>query len=285
VETDYALRHESEQEMERLREELTKRGISGVRVTSSDITHFRVEGVLPTQDADFRQTAPEVQVNFDRSPGANGTYIFAMKAQVQSLLRQDAVIQTRETIERRVNELGVTEPSMALQGRHGDEMLVQLPGVTNVDHAKEIIQAGGLLEWKLVEHGPAATRDRLMTNGQLPPATEILPGAPGVPGDPSGTPFYLVKQNAAVTGRDLRNARPSLDENNQPIVTFTLNTEGGRKFGNVTAENIGRQLAIVVDGRVRSAPRIDARITTDGSIHGNFTPQEAQDLALLLCAG
>jgi preprotein translocase subunit SecD len=62
VETDYALRHESEQAMERLREELTKRGISGVRVTSSDITHFRVEGVLPTQDADFRQTAPEVQV-------------------------------------------------------------------------------------------------------------------------------------------------------------------------------------------------------------------------------
>jgi preprotein translocase subunit SecD len=94
-----------------------------------------------------------------------------------------------------------------------------------------------------------------------------------------------VNQNAAVTGRDLRNARPSLDENNQPIVTFTLNTEGGRKFGNVTAENIGRQLAIVVDGRVRSAPRIDARITTDGSIHGNFTPQEAQDLALILRTG
>src|SRR3984893_8340306 len=68
VETDYALRHESEQGMERLREELTKRGISGVRVTSLDITHFRVDGVLPTQDADFRQAAPDVQANFDRNP-------------------------------------------------------------------------------------------------------------------------------------------------------------------------------------------------------------------------
>ena len=66
-----------------------------------------------------------------------------------------------------------------------------------------------------------------------------------------------MRKVAAVTGRDLRSARPSLDENNQPAVSFTLNTEGGRKFGKVTGENIGRQLAIILDGRVQSAPRID----------------------------
>jgi preprotein translocase subunit SecD len=285
VETDYALRLESEQEVERLGEELTRHGLADAHITLQDVTHFRVERVPPTQDVEVRQAAREVEANFDRSSGTNGTYVFTMKPSIQAQIRQDAVIQARETIERRVNELGVTEPSIAQQGQNGDEILVQLPGVTLVDHAKEIIQAGGLLEFKLVEQGPVAKPDALMTNGHLPPATEILPGALGVPGDPSGTLYYLVKKVALVTGRDLRNARPSLDENNQPAVSFTLNTEGGRKFGNVTAEHVGRPLAIVLDGRVRSAPRIDTRITTDGSIHGNFTQQEAQDLALILRAG
>jgi preprotein translocase subunit SecD len=97
--------------------------------------------------------------------------------------------------------------------------------------------------------------------------------------------YYLVKKVAAVTGRDLRNARPSLDQNNQPAVSFTLNSEGGRKFGKVTSENIGRQLAIVLDGRVQSAPRIDGRISTDGQIFGTFTQEEVQNLSLILRSG
>jgi preprotein translocase subunit SecD len=94
-----------------------------------------------------------------------------------------------------------------------------------------------------------------------------------------------VRKVAAVTGRDLRNARASLDENNQPAVSFTLNTEGGRKFGNVTSENIGRQLAIIMDQRVQSAPRIDSRITTDGRITGSFTQEEVANLSLILRSG
>src|SRR5204863_8497217 len=90
---------------------------------------------------------------------------------------------------------------------------------------------------------------------------------------------------SAVTGRDLRNARPSLDENNQPAVSFTLNNEGGRKFGNVTGENVGRQLAIILDGRVQSAPRIDSRISTDGRITATFTNEEVQNLSLILRSG
>jgi preprotein translocase subunit SecD len=96
---------------------------------------------------------------------------------------------------------------------------------------------------------------------------------------------YVVKKAAVVTGRHLRNARPAIDENGRPAVRFTLDPEGGRLFARATAENIGRQLAIVLDGRVHSAPRIDGRITTDGSIHGGFTPQQAQDLALILRSG
>jgi preprotein translocase subunit SecD len=284
VQTDDALRIETDQEMERLREELRTKGIMVANIVSPDPTHFRVEGVSPAQDAAFRTAAGEVQANFDRSAGTNGTYTFTMKPNVQVNLREEAVVQARQTIERRVNELGVTEPSIAQQGNSGDQILVQLPGVTDVDRAKEIISSTGLLELKIVEQGPTPTREALLQNGQVPPGMEIVPGATGTPGD-TGTVYYLVRKAAAVTGKDLRNARASLDENNQPAVSFTLSNEGGRRFGNVTSENVGRQLAIVLDGRVQSAPRIESRITTDGRITGSFTQEEVQNLALILRSG
>src|SRR5262249_25627920 len=146
----------------------------------------------------------------------------------------------------------------------------QLPGVTDVDRAKGIIGSPGLLELKIVEQGPNPTREALLQNGEVPQGMEVVPCSTGTPRD-AATVYYLVRKVAAVTGRDLRNARRSLDENNQPAVSFTLNNEGGRKFGNATGENIGRQLAIVLDGRVQSAPRIESRITTDGRITGSFT--------------
>jgi preprotein translocase subunit SecD len=284
VQTDDALKIETDQEMERLREQLRTKNIPSSSLVSPDPTHFRVEGVPPAQDAAFRAAASEVQANFDRSSGTNGTYTFTMKPNVQVNLREEAVVQARQTIERRVNELGVTEPSIAQQGTAGDEILVQLPGVTDVDRAKEIISSTGLLELKIVEQGPTPTRDALLQNGQVPPGMEIVPGATGQPGD-ANTVYYLVRKAAAVTGKDLRNARPSLDENNQPAVSFTLSNEGGRRFGNVTGENVGRQLAIVLDGRVQSAPRIESRITTDGRITGSFTQEEVQNLALILRSG
>src|SRR5258708_6778097 len=116
VQTDDALRLETEQEMERLREELKTKGTNVTNIVSPDPTHFRVEGVPQAQDAAFRQLANEVQANFDRSSGNNGTYVFTMKPNVQVNLRDEAVVQARQTIERRVNELGVTEPSISQQG-------------------------------------------------------------------------------------------------------------------------------------------------------------------------
>jgi preprotein translocase subunit SecD len=283
VQTDDALRLATEQEMERLRAELTTRAIPFTNISSPEPTRFVVEGVQPAQDAAFRQAAADVQVNFDRSSSANGAYTFTMKPNVQVTLRDEAVVQARQTIERRVDELGVTEPSIAQQG--SDQILVQLPGVTDVERAKQIMGSPGLLELKIVEQGPAATRDGLLVNGQVPPGMEILPGASGVPGEVSGTVYYLVRRVAAVSGRDLRNARPTIDENNQPAVSFTLNNEGGRRFGEVTSQNIGRQLAIVLDGRVQSAPRIEGRITTEGRITGSFTQEEVQNLSLILRSG
>ena len=281
VQTDDALRLETDTESERLREELTKRNIPFTNLVAPDPTHFRVEGVPPAQEAAFRAAANEVSANFDRSPGANGTYIFTMKPNVQLQLRDEAVVQARETLERRVNDLGVTEPSISQQGT--DQILVQLPGVTDVERAKAIMGSPGLLELKIVER-QAATREELLMNGQVPSGMDIVPGAGGT-GNAATTTYYLVRRVASVTGRDLRSASPSLDENNQPAVKFTLSNEGGRKFGNVTGENIGRQLAIILDGRVQSAPTIQGRITTEGRITGSFTSQEVNDLALILKSG
>src|SRR3954462_13034995 len=285
VQTDDALRLTTQQEMERLREALKTRNINVTNLDAPDSVHFRVEGVPPAQDAAFREAATEVQTNFERSAGTNGTYTFTMRPNIQVNLRDEAVIQARQTIERRVNELGVTEPSIAQQGANGDEILVQLPGVTDVERAKEIIRSTGLLELKIVEQGPAPTREALMVNNQVPEGMEIVPGAAGGATADANTVFYLVKKVAAVTGQDLRNARVSVDENNRPAVSFTLSNEGGRKFGKVSGENIGRQLAIILDGKVQSAPTLESRITTEGRITGSFTPEEVSNLSLILRSG
>jgi preprotein translocase subunit SecD len=281
VQTDDALRAETEGEMERLRERLSTAGITTTNLTVAGPTSFRVEGISADQDPAFRNAANELSTNFDRDSGTNGTYTFSMKPNVAVQLREEAVVQARQTIERRVNELGVSEPSIAQQGADGDQILVQLPGVTDVNRAKEIIRSTGRLELKIVER-TGATREELLVNGQPPAGMDVVPGAADYGG---GTIFYLLRHAAVVSGRDLRSARPSLDENNRPAVAFTLSSEGADRFGRATSENIGRQLAIVLDERVQSAPRIEGRITNEGRISGNFTNEEVQNLSLILRSG
>jgi preprotein translocase subunit SecD len=282
VQTDDALRIECEAEMERLRQQLTTAGVTPTSMSLVSPLSFKVDGITPDQDAAFRRAAGEVSANFDRDSGVNGTYTFTIKPNIQLTLREEAVTQARQTIERRVNELGVAEPSIAQQGSNNDQILVQLPGVSDVNRAKEIIRSTGLLELKIVEQGPSASKEALLVNGQPPNGMEVVPGAGGTT---DATAYYLVRKAAAVTGRDLRSARPSLDENNRPAVSFTLNSEGAIRFGKVTGENIGRELAIILDGRVQSAPRIDGRITNDGRISGSFTQDEVANLALILRSG
>jgi len=113
VQTDDALRLVTDQEMERLREELRTKNIPVANISAPDSTHFRVEGVPGASDAAFRTAANEVQANFDRGSGLNGAYTFSMKPNIQQNLRDESVVQARQTIERRINELGVAEPSIA----------------------------------------------------------------------------------------------------------------------------------------------------------------------------
>ena len=289
VQTDDALRLDTDTTMEQLREAVEGKGLVNVTFAPVDSTRFKVDGVPQAQDAAFREAAIEVETRFNRESGTGGSYSFVMKPNMVVQLREDAVEQALQTIERRVNELGVAEPIVARTGAAGDQIMVQLPGVANPQRAKDIIRSTALLELKLVEDGPASTKEQLLQarGGVLPGNMEVVPGVGDAasPGGRAETVYYMVRKVAAVTGRDLRNAKPSLDETNRPAVSFSLNTDGARKFGKATGENIGRRLAIILDGRVQSAPVIEGRIFDEGRISGAFTQQEVQDLSLILRSG
>ena len=275
VQTDDALRLETQTTADRLSEQLKTANIPTGGFSVAGPTSFSVTGIPAEQDAAFRAALTEVEVNYDRSSGAGG-YTFTLKPNIAVQLREDTVNQALQTIERRVNELGVAEPVIA---RHSaaDQILVQLPGVTDVNRAKEIIRSTALLELKQVEQGPFPddASARQAYSGNVPPDLQILPGTiEGAPGQPASTGYSAVRRVAAVTGRDLRTA-----------VSFSLNNEGARKFGIFTQANIGKQLAIVMDSRVISAPQIQSRIDDEGRITGTFTNQEAQDLSLVLRSG
>ena len=290
VQTDDALQVESEAAVEQLSEQLGLQGITVTSVVAVDPTTIRIEGVPQDRDAEFRQIADDqLSASYNREAVGAGTYTYRMRAPIETSLRDEAVRQALQTIERRVNELGVAEPIVAPYSVGGHQILVQLPGVSDVDRAKEIIRSTALLELKLVQEGPSPSREGLLQtrNGVVPPDMEVLSGASDIL-NPAGVPetvYYLVRRVAAVTGRDLRNARSSLDEFNQPAVSFSLNREGARKFGDVTGRNVGSNLAIILDDRVQTAPQIQSRITDEGRISGSFTQQEAADLALVLRSG
>jgi preprotein translocase subunit SecD len=284
VQTDDAVRIETETTSERVRDAMTRAGVQFTNIALVPPREFRVEGVQ--DEAAFRDATVDVETVFDRSSSA-GTSTFRVKPNIENELRRQAVDQALETIERRVNELGVAEPIVARQGGQ-DRILVQLPGVDNPERAKQIIRSTALLQLRLVEQGPFPTREAAMQafGNALPADSEILPGrqeGAGTAGT-AGTAYYVVKRVSVVSGNDLRNAAPSLDEFNRPAVSFTLKQDAAVRFGNFTQANIGRLLGIVLDGRVMSYATIQSRITDNGQING-ISREESQDLVITLKSG
>ena len=288
VQTDDALRIETETTAEQLLQALADDGVAVTSIRPTSLTTFDVEGVPQANDQQFRQIADaQVSLVFNRTSNGGGNYTFEMRPNLAVDRRSEAVTQAIQTIERRVNELGVSEPVVAPYGAGGDQIVVQLPGVTEIDRAKSIIRSTAILELKLVEAGWAPDEATLLQsfNGVVPQDMEVVPGSTGVSDDLSRV-YYLVRRVAAVTGTDLRNARQTIDEFNQPAVSFTLNSEGVSKFTRVTGANVGRQLAVILDNFVHTAPVIESRIAqAEARITGNFTQQEAADLSLILRSG
>ena len=283
--TDAALKVETETSAEQVEAAAKTAGVI-VQAKPLNLTEFQVSGVQPANDQQFRTLADTTAgAVFNRENGDTaGSYIFKMKPNMVVDTRNMAVAQAIQTVERRVNELGVSEPVVAAYGTTGDQIVIQLPGVSDINHAKSIIKNTAQLEITMVE-GQSSDEASLLAphQGKVPEGMKIVPSAGG---KDSGAALYLLRSTPAITGRDLRNAKPSMDNIGLPSVAFTLNNDGVPKFSKVTGENIGRQLAIVLDGKVQSAPRIDGRISQpDAQITGSFTQQEAQDLSLILTSG
>jgi preprotein translocase subunit SecD len=288
VHTDDALRIETDTSGEQFVEALKQAKVAIGAKRSISLTQFAIDGVAPANEQQFRTIADQqLGATFDRD-STGGTYTFTMKPNVAKNRREEAVVQAIQTIERRVNELGVSEPVVSSYGSAGDQIIVELPGFDNVARAKSIISNTAILELKLVEVGPMSDQTALLQQygGKVPDDMQMLPGMGGDPTVPGSQSFYLVKRVAAITGTDLRSARVTQDDFGKPAVGFTLSNQGSSKFSAVTGANVGRYLAIVLDGRVMSAPVIEGKIDrTDARITGSFTTQEANDLALVLRSG
>lgn len=189
----------------------------------------------------------------------------------------DAADRATEVIRNRIDAFGVREPSIQRQGL--DEIVVQLPGVTDRDRAIDLIGKTALLEFKLVDTDTERLKQAIA--GTVPEGYELKYT------QEDNEPVLLEKA-ANMTGDALTNASVRFDQSsfNEPLVSIQFNAEGAKKFADLTAANVGRRLAIVLDGKVQSSPRIKEAIPSgEAVITGRFTPEEAQDLSLVLRVG
>ena len=296
VQVQEAIAQETDQTVDRLPTQMRAKGIRYDVVRRVDDTHVEVRNVPSDQISQFRDLVHdqfELNWELNSAPGEVNAYLLTLRQSAIARIQETTMSQSLETIERRINALGLTEPTIQPHGRKDNEILVQLPGEGDPARAKQVIQAGGQLELKLVEDPnpyPSEAAALAAHAGILPPGTEIVSGRSESrtqnPQD-TGENWYVLSRTPVVTGRDLRSATESRNTEmpGQWQINFVLSGEAARRFGPFTEQNRGRQMAIVLEKKVYSAPVIQSRIEDSGRIDGNFSQESAHDLALVLRAG
>jgi preprotein translocase subunit SecD len=291
VHTEDALRAETDSDLARFLDIAREEGITDVKGRRTGDAAFAVASA-----------SPEVR---DRVAGLHNRYlgnrwelgrrgeelVFTMNGLAENEVRTGAVNQAVQTIRNRVDQFGVAEPVISPSAT-GHRIVVQLPGVDDEERVRNLIKSTAFLEFRLVTFpkggGGVGSREEILANygGRLPDDVEILEGDQlDSERNVIGKLYYAVEKRRTVTGRDLSNARPGQGQVGQPIVEFTLKPQGADAFGKLTGEHVGSGLAIVLDGRVVSAPVINSRISDRGQIEGSFTQQEVQDLVTTLRSG
>lgn len=214
--------------------------------------------------------------------GGNGAVINISLSEVAVLEQKtQSVQQSIEVLRRRLDETGTKE--LTIQQNGEDRILLQIPGLEDTAEVKDKLDRTAAMNFHLTNL--SVTPDDLVRD-RMPPRTTRYPSIEKDPetGDPLS--YYAIRDEVMVAGEDLSNASYSTDENNQPAVSITFNTRGGKRFADATRENVGKPFAIILDNEVISAPRINTAILGGSAIiTGSFTVQEANDLALLLRAG
>ena len=257
-------------------------------IQQADQIQVNIFGIPPAKAGDFRKLVNDTFGDVWILTPVNSTdFRLTIKPSEALRLRADTLTQSMNTIEKKVNALGLSEASVQSRGGASEnyELLVQLPGVDDPARIKQILGTQAVLQLMEVQSGPFASREEAMTskNGILPLNSVILPSATKGGGPKE---YYILTRTPKVTGRDLRDARAQQSGQSLGWETmFVLTQDAAKRFEQYTGANVGNRLAIVLDGQVLSAPVIKSKISDNGVIEGLSGHEEAADLALNLKSG
>ncbi len=275
-----------------IQQELRKAHLTFTRVYKPDPAKpqvIRIEGVPPASVSTVRSTLDAKYSNeYDISGGSDNTFALTMKPNVQSALEKKTVEQAIETIRDRVDSLGVSEPVIQEYGLGANQILVELPGIDDLDRVKSIIQSTARLSIHAVVGGPFPDEQAALASvsGNLPADQMLAHGSGAMATGSDSDSVYILQRTSVVAGNDFRSADPSTNQNTgQRIVIFTLTNEAGDRFYDYTSANVGRSMAVVLGGRVREVASIKSAIRDRGEIEGTFTEDEVTTLSKLLRTG
>src|ERR1700728_4434977 len=292
VHVNDAVNVDAQNAIEILKEQLRSRKIDYSDISQPDPQnnpdHVVLKGIQPGARSDLLTIVQERLPEYDLTGGAENTWNLSMKPSMLSDLKSKAVSQAIETIRNRIDQLGVSEPTIQEHGLGQYQILVQLPGVDDPGRVKDIMQSTAMLEIKQSLGGPFPSEQAaLQDKGGILPADSILLPGHARPGAASGDQaWYLVSRVSAVRGKDLRDAQPSTDQNGQPSVRFQLTGEGGQRFYNFTSAHVGDSLGVVLDNKVQEVANIKEAIRDTGEISGgSMNQQQAKDLSMILRSG
>jgi preprotein translocase subunit SecD len=289
-----AVNAETDNTVQDIEQQMKKGNLTFSQVSKPDPNNkpdlIRVEGTAPAQSSavetllDGSRYADE----YDAAAGANNSWTLTMKPIYERDLDQRTVDEAIATITDRVDALGTYEPQIAPYGLGANQILVELPGISDLDRVKTIIQSTARLEIHAVVGGPFPSQQAALTSvgNALPPDEEILPATGELAGTGGGDAYYILQRLAIVAGSDFRSAEPGVNQNTgQRTVNFTLTDEAGDKFWDYTSANVGKSMAVVMGGTVREVATIQSGIRDSGEITGSFSPDEVTMLSKLLRTG
>ncbi len=292
VQLQDAFKAQADTAIERLKEEMKKANIEGGEMTRNDPStvdtadkiEVDIKGIPSNKAGDFRRIVNDAFTDWTLTPVSATDYRMTIKPTEALQIKQQTMAQTMATIERKINGLGLAETAVQTTGRDDTELMVQLPGVDDPAHVKEILKTQAVLEWDEVKDGPFNSREEALGKhgGILPLNTKLVQSQVRGGQPPS---WWLVSRSPVVRGTDIRSAHSGQGEAGRWETDFVLNQDAARRFGNYTEANIGNRAAIVVDNQAISVPTIQSRISDSGRITGAANQEEASDLALNLNAG
>jgi len=295
VETDDAVKAQASHIANSLQSYLAQEGFESASANVEGLASVIITGI-PSDRLNAALGVVDDYISSWNPTIASDRITLSMPESEQETTRDQAVKQALKSIRNRVDAFGVAEPTIQRLGRATDRILIQLPGVGDPARIKNTIQMEARLEWRLAYYAPdgtgpfrAPTEAELLERlgGTVPPGMEILRHESEHPDDPARDPeyFMVVSKVAAVSGDDLQDARPSKDSWGKNVVDFTLKASAGERFAATTRANIGREMPIVLDGKIESSPTIQDEIRTRGTITGTGDYEEVENLAIALRSG